>query len=218
MEEKTEFKISRGVVNSTTLTLNGNSGVSSTHPVISYKDTIRNGKVISGERMPFTVNNVAAWLDVSVSPSSQSDWEYDVTFTTKSANHGSSDRQIRVTLDQEGSGDTIEIIVTQEVSKLNNTVSFEIYGEAGTSGSNKLYDIFWQAAYSVTSKLTINYVLGAGFTLENGNSTGSTSIANGSRSSSLVRVKRTYGSDLPYLADFSIEPNSDTKYNYLPQT
>lgn len=106
----------------------------------------------------------------------------------------------------------------QEANKLNNPISFSVYGEAGTSGSYQLYDIQWMAAYPVTSKLTINFVLGSGFTLENGDVTGSTTMANGSRTSNLVRVRRTYGNDLPYLADFSIEPSTDDKYHYLPQT
>lgn len=220
MEEKTEFRISsRGIVESNTITLNGSSGASSPILVTSYKKKLVNGNEASKERVPFTVHNVATWLDVSVAPYLNTDVpKYDVTFTTKSANPGNSDRQIRVTLDQEDSGNTIEIIVKQEANKLNNPISFSVYGEAGTSGSYKLYDIQWMAAYPVTSKLIVNFVLGSGFTLENGNVTGSTTMANGSRTSNLVRVRRTSGNDLPYLADFSVEPSKDDKYNYLPQT
>lgn len=81
MEEKTEFRISsRGIVESSTITLNGSSGASSPILVTSYKKKLVNGNEASKERVPFTVNNIAAWLDVSVAPYLNTDVpKYDVT-------------------------------------------------------------------------------------------------------------------------------------------
>lgn len=132
MEEKTLFKLARAITDTGTDTVSSKSGTV-TYRITSLKRKLVNGKVVSTSTLSCTLGSAsvswATWGGVTVR-----DGYLDVKINY-SENTGSS-RSTTLTFDQDGSGNKINLTVTQE-SGITYTGYIEMYSSSLPLEGNK---------------------------------------------------------------------------------
>lgn len=132
MEEKTLFKLTRAITDTGTDTVSSKGGTV-TYRITSLKRKLVNGKVVSTSTPSCTLGSAsvswAVWGGVTVG-----DGYLDVKINY-SENTGSS-RSTTLIFDQDGSGNKINLTVTQE-SSVTYTGYMEIVSNSRPLGSNK---------------------------------------------------------------------------------
>lgn len=133
MEEKTLFKLARAITDTGTDTVSSKGGTV-TYRITSIKRKLVNGKVVSTSTPSCTLGSAsvswATWKGVTVG-----DGYLDVKINY-SENTGSSSRSTTLIFDQDGSGNKINLTVTQE-SGITYTGYIEKVSKYSALGGNK---------------------------------------------------------------------------------
>ena len=205
MEEKTLFKLARAITDTGTDTVSSKGGTV-TYRITSLKRKLVNGKVVSTSTPSCTLGSAsvswATWGGVTVG-----DGYLDVKFNY-SENTGSS-RSTTLTFDQDGSGNKINLTVTQTTAKITNNITISIF-KSSTSSTSANCDIRSdQLVYSkITFRLQIQFGVSSGdvkeyiYTLAKGSaiSRNTFAIQNGAN---------------PRVVDYGYSPQEDSKYIYV---
>lgn len=133
MEEKTLFKLARAITDTSTATVPSKGGTV-TYRITSLKRKLVNGKVVSTSTPSCTLGSASVswitWGGVTVG-----NGNLDVKFNY-SENTGSS-RSTTLTFDQDGSGNKINLTVTQEGSSVTYTGYIKMVSNSLPLGSSK---------------------------------------------------------------------------------
>jgi len=205
MEEKTLFKLARAITDTGTDTVSSKGGTV-TYRITSLKRKLVNGKVVSTSTPSCTLGSAsvswATWGGVTVG-----DGYLDVKFNY-SENTGSS-RSTTLTFDQDGSGNKINLTVTQTTAKITNNITISVF-KSSTSSTSANCDIRSdQLVYSkITFRLQIQFGVSSGdvkeyiYTLAKGSaiSRNTFAIQNGAN---------------PRVVDYGYSPQEDSKYIYV---
>lgn len=204
MEEKTLFKLARAITDTGTDTVSSKGGTV-TYRITSLKRKLVNGKVVSISTPSCTLGSAsvswATWGGVTVG-----DGYLDVKIKY-SENTGSS-RSTTLTFDQDGSGNKINLTVTQITAKITANISIYI-DKSPNSSTQGLCDIMSDqlVASNITFRLQIQYGVSSGdvreyiYTLVKGSaiSRNTFAIQNGAN---------------PRLVEYGYSPHEDSKYIY----
>ena len=202
MEEKTLFKLTRAITDTDTDTVSSKGGTVK-YRITSIKRKLVNGKVVSTSTPSCTLGSAsvswATWGGVTVG-----DGYLDVKINY-SENTGSS-RSTTLTFDQDGSGNKINLTVTQTTAKITANIKINVYKISNTSancyiGSDQL------VASNITFRLQIQHGVSSGdvreyiYTLVKGSaiSKNNFAIQNGAN---------------PQIVEYGYSPQEDSKYIY----
>lgn len=204
MEEKTLFKLARAITDTGTDTVSSKGGTV-TYRITSLKRKLVNGKLVSTSTPSCTLGSAsvswATWGGVTVG-----NGYLDVKINY-SENTGSS-RSTTLTFDQNGSGNKINLTVTQVMAKITNNITITVI-KSPTSNTSASCDIRSDKLVNdnITFRLQIQYGVSSGdvreyiYTLAKGSaiSRNTFAIQNGAN---------------PRVVDYSYEPREDSKYIY----
>ena len=204
MEEKTLFKLARAITDTGTDTVSSKGGTV-TYRITSLKRKLVNGKVVSTSTPSCTLGSAsvswATWGGVTVG-----DGYLDVKINY-SENTGSS-RSTTLTFDQDGSGNKINLTVTQTTAKIANNITINVF-KSPTSNTSASCDIRSDQPVdsNITFRLQIQYGVSSGnvreyiYTLAKGKaiSRNTFAIQNGAN---------------PQVVDYGYSPQEDSKYIY----
>lgn len=204
MEEKTLFKLARAITDTGTDTVSSKGGTV-TYRITSLKRKLVNGKVVSTSTPSCTLGSAsvswATWGGVTVG-----DGYLDVKINY-SENTGSS-RSTTLTFDQDGSGNKINLTVTQTTAKKINNITISIF-KSPTSDTSANCDIRSDQLVdsSITFRLQIQYGVSSGdvreyiYTLVKGSAI--------SRNTFAIQKGAN-----PQVVDYGYSPQEDSKYIY----
>ena len=204
MEEKTLFKLARAITDTGTDTVSSKGGTV-TYRITSIKRKLVNGKVVSTSTPSCTLGSAsvswATWGGVTVG-----DGYLDVKIKY-SENTGSS-RSTTLIFDQDGSGNKINLTVTQLPFKITANITISV-SKSPTSNTTGSCDIRSDklVASDITFRLQIQYGVSSGdvreyiYTLAKGSaiSRNNFAIQNGAN---------------PQVVDYGYSPQEDSKYIY----
>jgi hypothetical protein len=204
MEEKTLFKLARAITDTGTDTVSSKGGTV-TYRITSLKRKLVNGKVVSTSTPSCTLGSAsvswATWGGVTVG-----NGYLDVKINY-SENTGSS-RSTTLTFDQDGSGNKINLTVTQTTAKITSNITISVF-KSPTSNTSASCDIRSDQLVdsNITFRLQIQYGVSSGdvkeyiYTLVKGSaiSRNTFAIQNGAN---------------PQVVDYGYSPQEDSKYIY----
>lgn len=204
MEEKTLFKLARAITDTCTDTVSSKGGTV-TYRITSLKRKLVNGKVVSTSTPSCTLGSSsvswAIWGGVTVG-----DGYLDVKINY-SENTGSS-RSTTLIFDQDGSGNKINLTVTQTMAKLQANITISVF-KSPTSNTSAGCDIRSDQPVdsNITFRLQIQYGVSSDdvreyiYTLAKGSaiSRNTFAIQNGAN---------------PQVVDYGYSPQEDSKYIY----
>ena len=205
MEEKTLFKLARAITDTGTNTVSSKGGTA-TYRITSLKRKLVNGKVGLTSTPSCTLGSAsvswATWGGVTVGEG------YLNVKINYSENTGSS-RSTTLTFVQDGSGNRINLTVTQEpTEKITNNITISIYK---SSTSNTSANCYLQASQLVNSRITfrlqIQYGVSSGDVREYIYSLGK----GGAISRNTFEIQD--GAN-PRVVDYDYSPREDSKYIY----
>ena len=204
MEEKTLFKLARAITDTGTDTVSSKGGTI-TYRITSLKRKLVNGKVVSTSTPSCSLGSAsvswATWGGVTVG-----DGYLDVKINY-SENTGSS-RSTTLIFDQDGSGNKINLTVTQTMAKITANIKISVFKDPPSTASANCYISSDQLVDSnITFRLKIQYGVSSGdvreyiYTLVKGSavSRNTFDIQNGAN---------------PRVVDYDYSPQEDSKYIY----
>lgn len=204
MEEKTLFKLARAITDTGTDTVSSKGGTV-TYRITSLKRKLVNGKVVSTSTPSCSLGSAsvswATWGGVTVG-----DGYLDVKINY-SENTGSS-RSTTLTFDQDGSGNKINLTVTQTMAKIINNITIKIF-KSSTSNTSAHCNIMSDQLVdsNITFRLQIQYGVSSGdvkeyiYTLVKGSAI--------SRNTFDIQNEAN-----PQVIDYGYSPQEDSKYIY----
>lgn len=204
MEEKTLFKLARAITDTGTDTVSSKGGTV-TYRITSLKRKLVNGKVVSTSTPSCTLGsayvNWATWKGVTVG-----NGYLDVKINY-SENTGSS-RSTTLIFDQDGSGNKINLTVTQTMAKITNSIAINVF-KSSTSNTSASCDIRSDQLVDsqITFRLQIQYGVSSGdvkeyiYTLAKGSAI--------SRNTFAIQDGAN-----PRVVEYGYSPKEDSKYIY----
>lgn len=204
MEEKTLFKLARAITDTGTDTVSSKGGTV-TYRITSLKRKLVNGKVVSTSTPSCTLGSAsvswATWGGVTVG-----NGYLDVKINY-SENTGSS-RSTTLTFDQNGSGNKINLTVTQTTAKITSNIIISIF-KSPTSSTSANCDIMSDQLVDskITFRVQIQYGVSSGdvkeyiYTLAKGSAI--------SRNTFAIQDGAN-----PRVVDYGYSPQEDSKYIY----
>lgn len=205
MEEKTLFKLARAITDTGTDTVSSKGGTV-TYRITSLKRKLVNGKVVSTSTPSCTLGSAsvswATWGGVTVG-----DGYLDVKINY-SENTGSS-RSTTLTFDQDGSGNKINLTVTQITAKITANIKISVF-KSPTSNTSASCDIRSDqlVASDITFRLQIQYGVSSGDVREY-----IYTLAKGSAISRNNNFAIQNGAN-PQVVEYGYSPQEDSKYIY----
>lgn len=203
MEEKTLFKLARAITDTGTDTVSSKGGTV-TYRITSLKRKLVNGKVVSTSTPSCSLGSAsvswATWGGVTVG-----DGYLDVKINY-SENTGSS-RSTTLTFDQDGSGNKINLTVTQEpTAKITANITISVF-KSSTSTARCDIRSDQLVASNITFRLQIQYGVSSGdvkeyiYTLVKGSAI--------SRNNFAIQNEAN-----PRVIEYGYSPQEDSKYIY----
>ena len=204
MEEKTLFKLARAITDTGTDTVSSKGGTV-TYRITSLKRKLVNGKIVSTSTPSCTLGSAsvswAIWGGVTVG-----EGYLDVKINY-SENTGSS-RSTTLTFDQDGSGNKINLTVTQTTAKITNSITINVF-KSPTSNTSANCDIRSDQLVDskITFRLQILYGVSSGdvreylYTLAKGSAI--------SRNTFAIQDGAN-----PRVVEYGYSPQEDSKYIY----
>lgn len=204
MEEKTLFKLARAITDTGTDTVSSKGGTV-TYRITSLKRKLVNGKVVSTSTPSCILGSAsvswAIWGGVTVG-----NGYLDVKINY-SENTGSS-RSTTLIFDQDGSGNKINLTVTQTTAKITNNIIISVF-KSPTSNTSASCDIRSDQLVnsSITFRLQIQYGVSSGdvreyiYTLVKGSAI--------SRNTFAIQEGAN-----PQVVEYGYSPQEDSKYIY----
>lgn len=203
MEEKTLFKLARAITDTGTDTVSSKGGTV-TYRITSLKKKLVNGKVVSTSTPSCTLGSAsvswATWRGVTVG-----DGYLDVKINY-SENTGSS-RSTTLIFDQDGSGNKINLTVTQE-PKITANIVISV-SKSPTSNTTASCDIRSDqlVASNITFRLQIQFGVSSGDVKEY--------IYTLVKDSAILRSNFAIQNGAnPQIVDYGYSPQEDSKYIY----
>jgi hypothetical protein len=204
MEEKTLFKLARAITDTGTDTVSSKGGTV-TYRITSLKRKLVNGKVVSTSTPSCTLGSAsvswATWGGVTVG-----DGYLDVKINY-SKNTGSS-RSTTLIFDQDGSGNKINLTVTQTTGKITANIVISVF-KSSNSNTSANCDIRSDqlVASNITFRIKIQYGVSSGdvreyiYTLVKGSGISKNNFA----------IQKEAD---PQVVDYEYSPQEDSKYIY----
>lgn len=205
MEEKTLFKLARAITDTGTGTVSSKGGTV-TYRITSLKRKLVNGKVVSTSTPSCSLGSAsvswATWGGVTVG-----EGYLDVKINYSENTTGSS-RSTTLIFDQDGSGNKINLTVTQESSRITANIKISV-SKSPTSNTTASCDIRSDklVASKITFRLQIQYGVSSGDVKEY--------IYTLAKDSAISRNNFAIQDGAnPQIVDYGYSPQEDSKYIY----